>query len=219
MSVKKTYGIEEILAHVTPTPMLINGLNREEKTKQISVKIKEIMEILGLDLNNDSLKETPQRVARMYVDELFSGLWPDNFPKITVIDNDMGYDQMVVSQRVEIKSTCEHHFQTIDGFATIAYIPKKRVVGLSKINRIARYFSRRPQVQERLTKQIADCLSYVLDTENVAVHISARHYCMAQRGVEDTASHTVTCDLRGDFKGKMETRAEFISHCDTNYFR
>lgn len=219
MSPEKTYSVDEILAHVTPTPVLKNGLTRQQKMEQISVKVGEIMDILGLDRGNDSLRETPQRVAKMYVDELFSGLWADSFPKITVIDNDMGYDQMVVAQRVEIKSTCEHHFQTIDGFASIAYIPKNRVVGLSKINRVARYFSRRPQVQERLTKQIADCLCYVLDTENVAVHISAKHYCMAQRGVEDTTSTTVTCDLRGDFKVIAATRAEFLSHCDTDYFR
>jgi len=123
---------------------------------------------------------------------------------------------MIVSQRVEIKSTCEHHFQTIDGFATIAYIPKNVVIGLSKVNRIARYFARRPQVQERLTKQIADCLNYVLGTDNVAVHILACHYCIAQRGVEDTNATTLTCDLRGDFKSKPETRSEFLAHCATS---
>ncbi|MBK7843444.1 MAG: GTP cyclohydrolase I FolE [Bdellovibrionales bacterium] len=216
MAPEKTYTVDEILAQITPTPMVSTGLNRAEKIEKIALKVAEIMDILGLDLANDSLKETPQRVARMYVDELFSGLWSENFPKITVIDNEMAYDQMIVGQRIEIKSTCEHHFQTIDGYATIAYIPKDRVIGLSKINRIARYFSRRPQVQERLTKQIADCLSYVLDTKNVAVHISAKHHCMASRGVEDSSSVTVTCDLRGDFKCKSETRSEFLSHCDTN---
>ena len=219
MAPQKTYTVEEILSQVRPTPSLKNDLSQAERVERISGKFAEIMEILGLDLTNDSLRETPQRVARMFVEELFSGLWKENFPKVTVIDNEMGYDQMIVSQRVEIKSTCEHHFQTIDGFATIAYIPKDVVVGLSKINRIARYFSRRPQVQERLTKQIADCLSYVLGTNNVAVHISARHYCMAQRGVEDTNSTTVTCDLRGEFKSKSETRSEFLGHCDTKYFQ
>lgn len=223
MAPEKTYSVDDILSHVTPNPSLNEELgqvlNRQQKIEKIALKFREIMEVLELDLAHDSLKETPNRVARMYVDELFSGLWKENFPKITVIDNEMNYDQMVVAQRVEIKSTCEHHFQTIDGFATIAYIPKDRVVGLSKLNRVAKYFSRRPQVQERLTKQIADCLCYVLNTENVAVHISAKHYCMAQRGIEDTTSTTVTCDLRGDFKGKGETRAEFLSHCDTNYFR
>ncbi|MCB0384254.1 MAG: GTP cyclohydrolase I FolE [Bdellovibrionales bacterium] len=218
MAPETTISVEEILSQVRPTPLVENEMSQAERVEKIAGKFAEIMEILGLDLSNDSLRETPQRVARMYVEELFSGLWAENFPKVTVIDNEMGYDQMIVSQRVEIKSTCEHHFQTIDGFATIAYIPKDKVVGLSKINRIARYFSRRPQVQERLTKQIADCLSYVLGTDNVAVHISARHYCMAQRGVEDTNSTTVTCDLRGDFKVKPDTRSEFLRHCDTDYF-
>ena len=218
MAPEKTITVEEILSQVRPTPLLENDMSQAEKIEKIALKFGEIMEVLGLDLGNDSLRDTPRRVDRMYVEELFSGLWAENFPKVTVIDNEMGYDQMIVSQRVEIKSTCEHHFQTIDGFATIAYIPKDKVVGLSKINRIARYFSRRPQVQERLTKQIADCLSYVLGTDNVAVHISARHYCMAQRGVEDTNSTTVTCDLRGDFKSKADTRSEFLGHCDTDYF-
>ncbi len=215
MASEKIYTVEDILAQVRPTPIARNHLSQAEMVEQISTKFSEIMEILGLDLNNDSLRQTPDRVARMYVEELFSGLWEENFPKVTVIDNEMAYDQMITSRRVEIKSTCEHHFQTIDGFATISYIPKERVVGLSKINRIARYFSRRPQVQERLTKQIADCLCYVLGTQDVAVHIAARHYCMAQRGVEDTSSTTVTCDLRGEFKSNSETRSEFLRHCDS----
>jgi GTP cyclohydrolase I len=130
-----------------------------------------------------------------------------------VIANEFGYDQMIIARRVNIKSMCEHHFQTIDGVATIAYIPTTRVIGLSKINRLADYFSRRPQVQERLTKQIADCLEFVLDTPHVAIHIDARHYCLVSRGIEDSASTTVTSDLRGDFKTKTELRQEFISHC------
>ena len=218
MASRKTYTVEEILSQVQPTPVVKNNLSQAEKIEKISDKFIEIMEILGLDLNNDSLQKTPKRVARMFVKELFSGLWEENFPKVTVIDNEMNYDQMVVSQRIDIKSICEHHFQTIDGFATIAYIPKKVVIGLSKINRIARYFARRPQVQERLTKQIADCLNYVLGTDNIAVYISARHDCMVQRGVEDINSTTVTCDLRGDFKSKPETRSEFLAHCHTNGF-
>ena len=212
----KTYTVEEVLSQVLPAPVVQNNLSQEERVEGVSSKFAEIMEILGLDLNNDSLRGTPKRVARMFVEELFSGLWKENFPKVTVIDNEMNYDQMIVSQRVEIKSTCEHHFQTIDGFATIAYIPKNVVIGLSKVNRIARYFARRPQVQERLTKQIADCLNYVLGTDNVAVHILACHYCIAQRGVEDTNATTLTCDLRGDFKSKPETRSEFLAHCATS---
>ena len=149
----------------------------------------------------------------MYVKELFSGLNDDTFPKITTIENEMDYDQMIVARHVGIMSVCEHHFVTIDGRATIAYIPDKKVIGLSKINRIAKFFSRRPQVQERLTKQIADCLELILETSNVAVHIEAKHYCLVSRGVEDTLSTTVTCDLRGDFKRLPQTRDEFLKHC------
>ena len=207
--------IEEILKHVTPTPHVSSGLSEKEQVDAIEEKFKDIMKILGLDLSDDSLKDTPRRVAKMYVQELFSGLRAENFPKITVIDNKMHYDQMIVVKQVGIMSLCEHHFQTIDGLATIAYIPNGKVVGLSKINRIARFFSRRPQVQERLTKQIADCLVYALKTEHVGVHIDAKHYCLVSRGVEDTHSSTSTCDLRGDFKRKPETRAEFLRHCHT----
>lgn len=211
----ETVSIEEILSRVTPTPHANPKLSPDQQVEAIAQKFKEIMEILGLDLTDDSLKETPRRVAKMYVQELFSGLRKENFPKLTVIENKMDYDQMIVSKHVGIMSVCEHHFQTIDGLATIAYIPNHKVVGLSKINRIAKFFSRRPQVQERLTKQIADCLEYALGTEHVAVHIDARHYCLVSRGVEDAKSSTATCDLRGDFKRKPDTRAEFLRHCHT----
>lgn len=206
---------EQILANVTPTPWVNNGLTEEQKIKTISENFRSILTTLGLDLTNDSLRESPDRIARMYVREIFKGLNTDNFPKITVIENDMNYDQMIVVRDVTVLSTCEHHFVTIDGKATIAYIPNKKVIGLSKINRIADFFSRRPQVQERLTKQIADCLMHVLETEHVAVHINARHYCVISRGVQDVASTTITSDLRGDFKKRGETRGEFLSHCTT----
>ena len=203
----------EILQKVTQTPMIANKLSDDEKIAIISVKFKEILETLGLDLSNDSLQESPQRIARMYVKESFKGLSPENFPKITVIENDMNYDQMLVVRDIKVISTCEHHFVTIDGKATIAYIPDRKVIGLSKINRIADFFSRRPQVQERLTKQIADCLVEVLGTQNVAVHINARHYCVISRGIEDTGSSTITSDLRGEFRESVATRAEFLNHC------
>lgn len=205
--------VEDILSHVRPTPSFKSELSEQEKINNIAVHFKEIMNILGLDLTNDSLKDTPQRIARMYVNEIFSGLNVDNFPKMTVIENDMKYDQMVVIERIQVLSVCEHHFQTIDGSATVAYIPNNKVVGLSKINRVVQFFSRRPQVQERLTKQIADCLQYVLDTEHVAVHINAKHYCVIARGVQDAHSSTSTADLRGHFKSKIETREEFLKHC------
>ena len=185
MSKKFELTANEILAKVTPTPVLANGLSENEKIEILTVKFTEIMQTLGLDLNNDSLRESPKRIAKMYVKELFKGLNESHFPKITVIENDMKYDQMLVVRDVKIISTCEHHFVTIEGKATIAYIPHEKVIGLSKINRIADFFSRRPQVQERLTKQIAECLVEVLDTPHVGVHINARHYCVVSRGIED----------------------------------
>lgn len=208
-------SVKSILDNVRPTPMKHNNLSNEDKIQIITEKFTEIMETLGLDLEDDSLSDTPRRVAKMYVNEVFGGLDPHKFPKMTVIDNKMNYDQMIVVQKISCRSFCEHHFLPIDGFATVAYIPNKKVIGLSKINRIVQFFSRRPQVQERLTKQIADCLQYVLGTEHVAVHISAKHYCVIMRGIEDTDSVTSTADLRGHFKSKMDTREEFLQHCKT----
>ena len=200
-----------ILSNVRPSPWKDNGLSDEQKIAKISENFREIMEVLGLDLNDDSLKESPRRVAKMYVQELFRGLKPENFPKMTVIENSMLYDQMVVVKDIGIISLCEHHFVTIHGVAHIAYIPSRGVIGLSKINRIADYFSRRPQVQERLTKQIADALCHVLATEDVAVYIQAKHYCVISRGVEDQNSETITTDLRGAFRDNPGTRQEFLS--------
>jgi GTP cyclohydrolase I len=215
---EKTFEMSELLKKITPTPFLGSKYTAEEQITLISEKVKDIMVILGLDLSDDSLKDTPKRVAKMYVNETFSGLREENFPKITVIDNKMNYDQMIVAKHVGIMSMCEHHFQTIDGFATIAYIPNQKVIGLSKMNRIAKFFSRRPQVQERLTKQIADCMQIALETEHVAVSIDAKHYCLVSRGVEDASSTTNTCDLRGDFR-KTETRTEFLRHCQVGILK
>nr|BFD66341.1 GTP cyclohydrolase I FolE [Bdellovibrio sp. HAGR004] len=209
--------VKQILENVRPTPMVHNGLTNEEKIDRITEKFTDIMQTLGLDLEDDSLRETPRRVAKMYVNEVFGGLDPKKFPKMTVIENKMNYDQMIVVQNIGCLSFCEHHFLPIDGFATVAYIPNKKVIGLSKINRIVQYFSRRPQVQERLTKQIVDCLQYILGTEHVAVHINAKHYCVMMRGIEDTSSTTSTADLRGHFKTRMETREEFLQHCRTKF--
>lgn len=212
-----TYSVEDILSHVRPTPVIETEHTSEEKVEIITKHFAEIMKVLGLDLKNDSLQDTPKRIAKMYVNEIFSGLNPDHFPKMTVIDNEMQYDQMVLVQNIGVLSVCEHHFQTIDGYATVAYIPNKKVIGLSKINRVVRFFSRRPQVQERLTKQIADCLQYVLNTDHVAVHINAKHYCVIARGVQDENSSTSTSDLRGHFKTKPETRSEFLQHCRVKF--
>lgn len=207
------FSTDEILASVLPTPQKKNGLSNEQKIEQIQIKFQEIMDILGLDRSDDSLAETPRRLAKMYVREIFSGLDPKNFPSMTVIENKMKYDQMVVVQNIEVMSVCEHHFQTIEGRATVAYIPNEKVIGLSKINRVVQFFSRRPQVQERLTKQIADALEFILGTENVAVHINAKHYCVIARGIQDSNSSTATADLRGHFKSRKETREEFLMHC------
>jgi GTP cyclohydrolase IA len=203
--------VAEILANVRPTPMIENPASDEDKIQKIAEHFKAILTTLGMDLNDDSLQNTPQRVAKMYVKEIFSGLNPKNFPKLTSIENKLGYNEMVTVRDISIISVCEHHLVTIDGKATISYIPRNHVIGLSKINRIARFFARRPQVQERLTKQIADCLSYVLDTHDVAVCIKAKHYCVIQRGVEDVGSETVTSDLRGSFRDDSRTRSEFLS--------
>lgn len=207
----------EILTHVRPSPTLESTLTNEEKIEKIKFHFTEIMKHLNLDLSDDSLKDTPKRVAKMFVNEVFSGLDPKNFPKITVIENSMQYDQMVCVQDIEVMSMCEHHFLPIDGFVTVAYIPKKKVIGLSKINRVVEYFAKRPQVQERMTKQIADCLQFILETDNVAVHINAKHYCVITRGIQDTHSTTTTSDLRGDFKNAAETRTEFLKQCRTRF--
>ncbi len=207
----------EILSHVRPSPATFSGISTDEKIEKIELHFEGILKILGLDLSDDSLAGTPRRLAKMYVNEVFSGLDPKNFPSITVIENSMKYDQMVCVQDIEVISMCEHHFLPIDGFATIAYIPGKKVIGLSKINRVVEYFGKRPQVQERLTMQIADCLEYILGTDNVAVHINAKHYCVVSRGVQDTHSTTTTADLRGAFKATSETRTEFLKQCRTRF--
>jgi GTP cyclohydrolase I len=207
----------DILSHVRSSPMIDNQLSDEQKIEIIKKNFSEIMTTLGLDLSDDSLADTPKRMAKMYVNEIFSGLDPKKFPKITVIDNKMQYDQMVCVQNIELMSVCEHHFQPIDGFATVAYIPNNKVIGLSKLNRVVDYFARRPQVQERMTKQIADCLVYLLDTQDVAVHINAKHYCVISRGIQDTHSTTTTSDLRGAFKTLPETRIEFLKQCRTQF--
>lgn len=193
------------------TPTVENNLSRTDKIEIIERKFKDIMETLGLDLNDDSLVDTPKRVAKMYVNEIFWGLEYDAFPKCTTVENKMEYDEMVVERNIAVMSNCEHHFVTIDGLATVAYVPNQKVLGLSKINRIVEYFSKRPQIQERLTEQVFHALCYILETDNVAVMIDARHYCVASRGVEDTGSSTVTTKLGGGFKTDPAARAEFLS--------
>lgn len=193
------------------TPTSSNNIDRKEKIDIIESHFHKIMVTLGLDLNDDSLIETPKRVAKMYVNEIFWGLDYDAFPKCTTVDNKMHYNEMVVERNVNVQSNCEHHFVVIDGLATVAYVPKQKVLGLSKINRIVEYFSKRPQIQERLTEQIFHTLQFILETEDVAVMIDAQHYCVKSRGVEDTGSSTVTVRLGGGFKFDEAARAEFLS--------
>ena len=202
---------EHLVKMGVETPTKDNSLDRKEKIEVIEAHFNGIMRALGLDLDDDSLMDTPKRVAKMYVNEIFWGLDYDAFPKCTTVANKMKYDEMVVERNVNVQSNCEHHFVIIDGLATVAYVPNEKVLGLSKINRIVEYFAKRPQIQERLTEQVFHALCYILETDNVAVMIDAQHYCVKSRGVEDTGSSTVTTKLGGGFKTDPAARAEFLS--------
>ena len=195
------------------TPMVSNHLSRDQKYSAILDSMTDVMYTLGLDLSDDSLSETPHRIAKMYVDEIFSGLDYQHFPKITAIDNKMKVDEMVAVKKITVTSTCEHHFVTIDGFATVAYVPGKKVIGLSKINRVVDFFAKRPQVQERLTRQVLVALQALLETDDVAVFISATHYCVKARGVKDASSITSTRALGGVFKTDSHMKSDFLSQC------
>ena len=200
---------EHLVKMGVETPIKKRNLDRKDQIAIIEGNFAEIMRALGLDLTDDSLIDTPKRVAKMYVNEIFWGLDYDSFPKCTTVDNKMKYNEMVCERNINVQSNCEHHFVVIDGLATVAYVPNQKVLGLSKINRIVEYFSKRPQIQERLTEQIFHTLQYILETEDVAVMIDAKHYCVASRGVEDTGSSTVTSKLGGGFKTDPAARAEF----------
>jgi GTP cyclohydrolase I len=202
---------EHLVKMGVETPTTEYSLDRKEKIEVIEAHFAGIMRTLGLDLEDDSLMDTPKRVAKMYVNEIFWGLDYDAFPKCTTVANKMNYDEMVVERNVNVQSNCEHHFVIIDGLATVAYVPNEKVLGLSKINRIVEYFAKRPQIQERLTEQVFHALCYILETDNVAVMIDAQHYCVKSRGVEDTGSSTVTTKLGGGFKTDPAARAEFLS--------
>jgi GTP cyclohydrolase I len=186
-------------------------LDDDLKVELIEEKFRDIMTILGLDLNDDSLKGTPHRVAKMYVKEIFSGLNPANQPKIALFENKYQYNEMLVEKDITFFSNCEHHFVPIMGKAHVAYISNGKVIGLSKINRIVQYFSKRPQVQERLTIQIANYLKEALQTEDVAVVIDASHLCVSSRGIQDVTSSTVTSSYHGKFK-EDQTRNEFLKY-------
>ncbi|MEE4244425.1 MAG: GTP cyclohydrolase I FolE [Kangiellaceae bacterium] len=199
-----------LIKHGLETPMIDNQLTDEQKYQKIKDSFTDIVSTLGLDLTDDSLCETPHRIAKMFVNEIFSGLDYRAFPKVTAIENKMKVDEMVKVDNITLTSTCEHHFVTIDGAARVAYIPNNTIIGLSKINRIVRFFAQRPQVQERLTQQILVALQTLLNTENVAVSIDAVHYCVKSRGVMDSDSHTSTTALGGSFKDNAITRQEFL---------
>jgi len=192
------------------TPMQDDVLPPAQQYERIKALMTDVVSTLGLDLSDDSLQETPHRIAKMFVHEIFAGLNYDNFPDMTVIENKMNVDEMVKVNDISVTSTCEHHFVTIDGSATVAYIPNKKIIGLSKINRLVRFFAQRPQVQERLTQQILVALQALLETENVAITINAVHYCVKSRGVMDMNSNTSTTALGGVFKENIHTRAEFL---------
>ncbi|UCX06553.1 GTP cyclohydrolase I FolE [Shewanella glacialimarina] len=200
-----------LVAHGLETPLLPTELTAQQKYERIKGLMTEVVATLGLDLTDDSLAETPHRIAKMYVNEIFSGLDYANFPKISQIENKMGVEEMVKVSDISVVSTCEHHFITIDGIAKVAYIPKGKIIGLSKINRIVRFFAQRPQVQERLTQQVLVALQTLLETEDVAVTIKATHYCVKSRGIMDTTSSTQTTALGGSFKANASTRAEFLA--------
>tara|TARA_B100000809_G_scaffold265799_1_gene325788 strand:+ start:638 stop:1333 length:696 start_codon:yes stop_codon:yes gene_type:complete len=171
-----------------------------EKKEKISDLFKQIMDVMGLDLTDDSLKDTPKRVAKMYIEEIFSGLNPNNKPKISLFDNKYKYNQMLVEKNITFYSNCEHHFVPFTGRANIAYVSSGKVIGLSKLNRIVQYYAKRPQVQERLTNQIAMDLKTILNTEDIAVIIDAKHLCVSSRGIKDDTSATVTSYYGGIFK-------------------
>lgn len=202
---------DALISRGLETPMVESQLSPEEKRQRIQAHFTEIMKVLGLDLADDSLQDTPRRIAKMYVNEIFGGLDYRNFPKLTVVENKMRCDEMIRVGNINLSSTCEHHFITIDGTATVAYIPKTKVIGLSKINRIVAFFAQRPQIQERLTEQVLLALQTLLETDDVAVSITATHFCVKARGVMDANSQTTTTALGGAFKISPETRKEFLA--------
>ncbi len=197
------------------TPMRKDAfvLPDEIKMDVIEGKFRDILEIIGLDLTDDSMKGTPARVAKMYVKEIFHGLNPANKPEVSIFENKFKYSEMLVEKDINVNSTCEHHLLPVFGKAHVAYFAHDHVIGLSKINRIVDYFARRPQVQERLTVQIANELKEVLNTEDVAVVIDAKHMCVSSRGIQDEKSSTVTAEYSGKFK-EPAVRAEFLKYLD-----
>ena len=187
-------------------------LSADEKVEMIEADFRHIMETLGLDLTDDSLKGTPKRVAKMFVKEIFGGLLPERKPGMSTFENKYNYNQMLVEKDIVVYSTCEHHFLPIVGRAHVAYISKGKVIGLSKMNRIVEYYSKRPQVQERLTMQIVKAMQDALGTDDVACIIDAKHLCVNSRGIKDIESSTVTAEYGGAFKESEQLRKELIAY-------
>jgi GTP cyclohydrolase IA len=192
------------------TPMRKDFEANNKSKNEILKSFSNIMYHLGLDLTNDSLKESPHRVTKMFLEEQFKGLNYANFPKCTTIENNVSYHDIVIEKNITSISVCEHHFVTIDGFAHVGYIPNKKIVGLSKLNRVVDFFSARPQVQERLTRQIFESLKFILETEDVAVVLEAKHYCVKGRGIRDHNSSTITSAMGGAFMNESACRKEFM---------
>lgn len=206
--------IEKASTTQFPSPIATeaSSLTNEEKIEQIAEKFRDIMEILGLDLTDDSLQHTPERVAKMYVEEIFSGLDPATFPEVSFFEDRFKHGQHsnMVFVKVNFCSFCEHHFVPMNGTAYVAYLPSDKLIGLSSIPRIVRFFARRPQVQERLTAQIADAMSILTGSADVAVSLRAEHQCMIARGIESEHSHVVTNALRGQYDANADLRKEFF---------
>jgi GTP cyclohydrolase IA len=203
---------EEHIATSLETPLREDAFEMDDnlKIEHIQKHFKEIMYILGLDLNDDSLSGTPHRVAKMYVKEIFRGLNPVNKPVVKLFENKYQYNEMLIEKNITLYSYCEHHFVPIIGKVHVAYISSGQVIGLSKINRLVQYYAKRPQVQERLTNQIAEALKEALQSDDVGVIIDAVHLCVASRGIKDTSSSTVTASYSGRFQGE-KVKAEFLA--------
>ncbi|MCE2844384.1 MAG: GTP cyclohydrolase I FolE [Sediminibacterium sp.] len=199
------------------TPLRADAFEKtdEEKIAAIEPHFRAIMETLGMDLRDDSLRGTPLRVAKMYVKELFQGLNPANMPSMTLFENKFQYNEMLVEKNINFYTNCEHHFVPFFGKAHVAYISSGKVIGLSKLNRLVEYFSKRPQVQERLTMQVGKALQTVLQTQDVAVMMDAKHLCVSSRGVKDDSSNTITTFFGGKFQ-EEKTRMEFLQYVDIN---
>ena len=208
---------DEHKASSVETPLRADAfdISDEEKIAAIEPHFKAIMEILGMDLRDDSLRGTPLRVAKMYVKELFQGLNPANMPSMTLFENKFQYNEMLVEKNINFYTNCEHHFVPFFGKAHVAYISSGKVIGLSKLNRLVEYFSKRPQVQERLTMQVGKALQTVLQTQDVAVMMDAKHLCVSSRGVKDDSSNTITTFFGGKFQ-EEKTRMEFLQYVDIN---